>query len=342
MTVSVAIVGAGRMGRAHVAGLCAIEDVTIVGVADVQRDAAEVMAAQSGAEAFTDYQKMLATLRPDAVYLCTPSSDHREQVLFAAENLVNVFVEKPIAANVADALAIADAVERSGILCATGYQWRYNPATDAAREALGALPVSLLGGWWYWTIPQIPWIADRRYGGGQVFDQCTHLIDLMREFAGDVTSVYAAYSKNARFEEELPNWDSYALTMTFAGGAVGTIHSSYATFPGIPDSNGFDLVARELLVRVRLGHVTVFRRNEPPVETHAPDGWTIDQPFMQAVRTSDPALIRSPAREAAKSIAVSLAANYSATTGRIIDMEDFLGNPPPSGELYPNAQPVFA
>jgi predicted dehydrogenase len=329
------------MGRAHVAGLSAIEDVTIVGVADVQRAAADAMATQTDARAFTDYQQMLTTLRPDAVYFCTPSGDHLEQVLFAAENGINVFVEKPIAANVKDALAIADAVERSGILCATGYQWRYSPTTDAAREALGDLPVSLLGGWWYWTIPLIPWIADRRFGGGQVFDQCTHLIDLMRDFAGDVTTVIAAYSKNARSEEELPNWDSYALTMTFAGGAVGTIHSSYATFPGIPDSNGFDAVARELLVRVRLRHVTVFRRDEPPVETHAPDGWTIDQPFIQAVRSNDPGLIRSPAREAAKSIAVSLAANYSATTGRIINMESFMANPPPASEIFPNAQPTF-
>ncbi|MEJ7840048.1 MAG: Gfo/Idh/MocA family oxidoreductase, partial [Thermomicrobiales bacterium] len=319
-----------------------VDDVRIVGVADVQQAAADAMASQTGGQAFTDYQQMLTSLKPDAVYYCTPSSDHLEQVKFAAENGINVFVEKPVAANVGDALAIADAVESSGILCATGYQWRYNPATQAARDALGDLPVSLFGGWWYWTIPMIPWIADRRFGGGQIFDQCTHLIDLMRDFGGDVASVFASYSKNARSEEELPNWDSYALTLTFKGGAVGTIHSSYATFPGIPESNGFDIVARELLIRMRLGRVTVFRRDEEPVETRMPEGWTIDQPFIEAIRTNDASLIRSPARDSAKSIAVSLAANYSATTGKLIDLDQFMASPPPTSDLFPNAQPSFS
>ncbi|MGC4193239.1 MAG: Gfo/Idh/MocA family oxidoreductase [Thermomicrobiales bacterium] len=200
----------------------------------------------------------------------------------------------------------------------------------------------MLGGWWYWTVPVVPWIKDRRFGGGQIFDQCTHLIDLMRDFAGDIDTVYAAYSKNARTEEELPNWDSYALTMAFANGGVGTVHSTYATFPGIPEGNGIDVVAREPFVRIRLGHVTVRRRDSEAEETHMPPGWTIDRPFIDAVRTNDPSLIRATARESAKSIAVSLAATYSATTGGVIDMNDFAANPPPANELFPNAQPAFA
>lgn len=341
MSLSVAIVGAGRMGRTHVKGLASVPDAKITGVADVRLEAAQALADPLGGQAYSDYREMLTTLKPDAVYFCTPSSDHLEQVSFAAQAGINVFVEKPIAANVADAMAIADAVDQAGILCTTGYQWRYNPATDAAREALGDLPVSLFSGWWYWTIPIIPWIADKRYGGGQIFDQCTHLIDLMRYLAGDVTSVYAQYSKNARTEEELPNWDSYSLTLTFDNGGVGSVQSSYATFPGIPESNGLDAIARELLVRIRLGHTTVFRRDAEPVETRSPAGWSIDIPFMEAVRRNDPGLIRSTAREAALSIAVSLASNYSATTGKVVDLADFVANPPAAAEIMPNAQPVF-
>jgi len=342
MTLSVAIVGAGRMGKNHVKGLAGIDGVRITGIADVQQAAADALASQTGAQAFTDYQQMLTSLKPDAVYFCTPSGDHLEQVSFAASEGINVFVEKPVAAGVTDAFAIADAVEQAGILCTTGYQWRYNPATQAARDALGDLPVSLFGGWWYWTIPVIPWIADRRYGGGQIFDQSTHLIDLMRHFGGDVVTVHANYSKNARTEEELPNWDSYAVNLTFAGGAVGTIHSTYATFPGIPEGNGFDMIARELLVRVRLGQVTVFRRDREPEVTRMPEGWSIDQPFIEAVRTGNPDLILSPARDAAKSIAVSLAANYSATSGQTIDLDAFIAAPPPPTELFPNARPSFS
>ncbi len=299
------------------------------------------MAEPLGARVFDDYRALLTTVKPDVAYVCTPASDHLDQVSFAAESGVNVFVEKPLAASVGDAFAIADAVERAGILCGVGYQWRSSPATDSAREALGDLPVSLASGWWYWTVPLVPWIADRRFGGGQVFDQCTHLIDLMRWLAGDIDSVYARYAKNARTEEELPNWDSYSLTLTFANGGVGSIQSSYATFPGIPESNGLDLIARELLVRIRLGHVTIFRRDREPEEVRSPDDWTIDRAFIEAVRRNDPGLIRSTARESARSIAVSLAANHSATTGEVIDLAQFEANPPPAGEIMPNAQPDF-
>lgn len=339
--VSVAIVGAGRMGQAHVDALLGVDDARITSVADVRPDAASSLAQRAGATPFGDYREMLTALRPDAVYFCTPASEHREQVSFAAAEGINVFVEKPIASTVQDAFAIADAVEAAGILCMTGYQWRANPATDAAREALGASPVTLFNGWWYWTIPLIPWIADRRFGGGQVVDQCTHLIDLMRDLAGEVTSVYAAYSENARSEDELPNWDSYSLTLSFADGGVGSIGSSYATFPGIAESNGLDVIARELLVRIRLGHVTVFRRDQTPVDTYAPEGWRIDHDVIAAVRANDPALIRSPARDAARSIAVSLAANHSAVTGEIITMHEFERNPPPVGEIMPNSSPSF-
>jgi len=341
MTVSVAIVGAGRMGQAHISALQGIEDVRITGIADVRPEAAAALATRTGARPFGDYREMLNALEPDAVYFCTPASEHREQVLCAAAQGINLFVEKPIASTVQDAFAIAEAVEAAGILCTTGYQWRSNPATDAAREALGDAPVSLVNGWWYWTIPLVPWIADRRFGGGQIVDQCTHLIDLMRALAGDVTTVYAAYAKNARTEEELPNWDSYSLTLSFANGGVGSIASSYATFPGIAESNGLDVIARELLVRIRLGHVTVFRRDREPVETRAPEAWRIDGDFIAAVRANDPALIRSPVRSAARSIAVSLAANHSAATGEVIRMDEFERNPPPAGTVMPNAKPVF-
>ena len=341
MTVSIAIVGAGRMGQAHVGALEGIEDVRITGIADLRPDAADALATRTGARAFGDYREMLSALAPDGVYFCTPASEHREQVAFAANQGINVFVEKPLASTVQDAFAIADAVEAAGILCTTGYQWRSNPATDAAREVLGDAPVSLVNGWWYWTVPLVPWIADRRFGGGQIVDQGTHLIDLMRDLAGDVTSVYAAYAKNARTEEELPNWDSYSLTLTFANGGVGSIATSYATFPGITESNGFDVIARELLVRIRLGHVTVFRRDQQPVNTRAPAEWRIDGDFIAAVRANDPALIRSPALSAARSIAVSLAANHSATTGEIIRMDEFERSPPPAGTIMPNARPEF-
>lgn len=342
MTLSVAIIGAGRLGRQHAANLQRIKGVRIVAVADIQADQARSLAAEVGGDAHTgDGMEMLERVRPDIVYICTSAHDHAEAMVAAAERGINIFVEKPLATTVAAARRAAEAVERAGVLCTVGYQWRYNPATDAARAALGGLPIALLAGWWYWTIPPIPWFRDKRWGGGQIYDQTTHLTDLMRLVAGEATEVHALYTRNAIPEEELPNWDASAVNLRFASGAVGSVHCTYALFPGIPNDNGVDIAAREVMARVNLGQTTVFRRGVPPEVTAEPPGWSIDHAFIPIVRANDPAAIRSTARDAMQSMAVTLAANYSAVTGKVITMAEFIAHPPTDVPIMPNERPPF-
>ncbi len=342
MTLSVAIIGAGRMARYHAANLQRIGGVRIVAVADVQADQAASLAAEVGATAYIgDGLEMLHRVRPDLVYICSSAHDHAGAMVAAAERGINIFAEKPLAANMAEAWRAVGAVERAGVLCTVGYQWRYNPATDAARAALDGLPVALLAGWWYWTIPPIPWFRDKRWGGGQIYDQATHLTDLMRLVAGEVTTVHAAYTRNAVPEAELPNWDASAVTLRFAGGAVGSIHCTYALFPGIPNDNGVDIAARNLLARVNLGQTTLFRPDTAPEVIAEPPGWSIDHAFIPIVQRNNPAAIRSTARDALQSVAVTLAANYSAVTGKVVEMADFVANPPTDVPIMPNARPPF-
>ena len=341
MTVAVAVVGAGRMGQMHAANLRALAGVRIVAVADVQQSAAEDLAAADEAAAFTDYREMLERAKPDLVYLCTSAFDHAEPMIFAAERGINIFVEKPLAASLADARAAVAAVERHGVLCTVGYQWRYNPATDAVRNALADLPIALLAGWWYWTIPPVPWFRDKRWGGGRIFDQATHLTDLMRFVAGEVGEVYAAYTRNAVPEAELPNWDANVVSLKFPSSAVGSLHTTYALFPGIPNSHGVDIAARDLLVRVNLGRATIFRPGADPEVVDEPEGWNIDRAIIPIVQRNDPAAIRSTARDAMHSLAVTLAANYAAVTGRVVDLAAFLAQPPTDAAIMPIERPPF-
>jgi predicted dehydrogenase len=339
---SVAIIGAGRMGRQHAASLQQIESVRTVAVADVQADQVRSLAAELGADAYVgDGIEMLERVRPDIVYICTSAHDHAGPMVAAAERGINIFVEKPFAATMADAQRAVEAVERAGVLCTVGYQWRYNPATDAARAALDGLPIALLAGWWYWTIPPIPWLRDKRWGGGQIYDQATHLTDLMRLFAGEVTEVHAVYTRNATPEADLPNWDASVVTLKFASGAVGSVHCTYALFPGIPESNGVDIAARERMARVSLGRATILRPGTAPEVIDEPPGWTMDRAFIASVQGNDRAAIRSTARDAMHSLAVTLAANYSAVTGKVVTMEDFIAHTPTDAPIMPNERPPF-
>ena len=64
--------------------------------------------------------------------------------------------------------------------------------------------------------------------------------------------------------------------------------------------------------------------------------------FIPIVRRNDAAAIRATAREAMLSIAVSLAANYSAVTGKVVALDEFIAAPPDDAPIMPNERPVFA
>ncbi len=70
----------------------------------------------------------------------------------------------------------------------------------------------------------------------------------------------------------------------------------------------------------------------------APTPPRIDRAFIDAVRRNDPGAIRAPAGESAASIAISLAANYSAVTGKVVDMKEFVANPPDDAVIMPDAR----
>jgi len=94
-------------------------------------------------------------------------------------------------------------------------------------------------------------------------------------------------------------------------------------------------------VRVNLARTVVFRRDQPPVETPAVVGWNIDQTIIPIFARNDAAAIRATARQSMLSLAVTLAANYSAETGKIVDLAEFVANPPTDVAIMPDARPAF-
>src|SRR5262249_43416149 len=156
-----------------------------------------------------------------------------------------VYLEKPIARTSDDAAEIVAAAERSGTVCAVGYQWH-------ALDLLEDLPGLLAG-------PQSrpprrprirptqrrPAVGDmRRAGGGNLLERGSHHLDLVRTVAGEVVSVQAAGGRVrlARSAGEAGDIDD-ALTMMLelASGALATVVVAW-TQPGQPGSYGLDVI----------------------------------------------------------------------------------------------------
>ncbi|MBK8047465.1 MAG: Gfo/Idh/MocA family oxidoreductase [Anaerolineales bacterium] len=322
----IGFIGAGRMANEH-AGLIHTEpDVDFVAASDTDAGRAEAFAAKWGCVAYTDHRLMLERERLDGVYICTPTPEHAAAGLDCAEHGVAMYIEKPLDLDLRAANRLVEEVERKGLIAVNALQWRYSEAFRRAEALIDGAPIALVNLRWYWTRPPIRWMWDRKIVGGQIVDQSIHLVDVARAIAGDITVVYAAYNeRQVNQEDEFTNWDGYALTLHFARGAVGVCAGTYALFSQIQKEPAADFCLRDRMVRVTDKRVQLYTptgveewANTVPLHTG------VNRAFIEAVRTGDPASIRTPLRTGLETTAIVLAANRSAATGQPVTVADFL------------------
>jgi predicted dehydrogenase len=137
----VAVVGAGAFGRNHLRVYRELQDagqqVELVAVVDQNAAVAAEAAAKFGVLAFESVAACLSSVgRLDAASVCVPTVHHAT----AAEPLlaagVDLLVEKPLAANLADADRILELARMHGRIVQAGHLERFNPAVTAARRHL--------------------------------------------------------------------------------------------------------------------------------------------------------------------------------------------------------------
>ena len=331
MKVRVGVIGTGRRGKQHLRQLAKKQDVEVPAICDILPDVAAEAAKIANSHSYLDYREMLDKEELDAVVVATPAPVHADPTVLALEAGMAVMCEKPLAWSLKDALRIVEAAKRTGQICETGYQWRHNPLLPVAMEHLGDSGIALVRGVWYHTVPLVESIRDVSTGGGQIFDQSTHIIDLARVFAGDVTSLYAAYTLNARSKADFDNydnWDGYAVTMNYESGAVGSFGSTYALFLGHGEPVTLDIVGSEILVKVLGEKIIVITPDGRQELGSDMEGFTAQSDimgnFVKAVATQDRALVKSPPADSVKSLATTTAANLSAKTGQIVSPDELI------------------
>lgn len=329
--IPIAFIGAGRMAQLHVEHLQQIGGVRVAAACDADWERAQAFCARWGGTAYRDHCELLAKESPAAVYICTPTPSHAAIGLDCVAAGVALFVEKPLDLDLAAARRLVGAAEDRGLPAMTAFQWRYTEAYRRAEELIAeeraaGRGVALVNLRWYWTRPPLRWMWQRELAGGQLVDQSIHLLDVSRGLVGEIETVYAAYSRSqANHEAEFDNWDGYAVTLRYAGGAVGVSASTYALFPEIQEPPRVDISLRDRLVRVTDRGLQVFTPGgvqewPNPEPLHRP----LDRAFLTAVRTGDPAHIRTPLRTGLVSTAAALAANRSAACGEPVNVAAFL------------------
>lgn len=273
--------GRGNYGHDIDLAFVGHDNVEVVAVADEDTAGARRIAARTGApRIYTSYHEMLDRENLDLVGVAPRWPDcHREMVIAAAEHGAHVYCEKPLAPTLADTDAMLAACERTGVRIAVAHQKRVLPATQQARQmvANGAIGrLRILRGYGK---------CDRRGGAQDLMVLGTHVLDLMRSFAGDARWVDGRLTATARDvtasdvrpgEENIGPiaGDGVFATYGFGNGVVGTFESFVDDHGGGSDYFGLDLIGTSGILSLRGGLAkTVHFYPRPIVVPGAPYEW---------------------------------------------------------------------
>jgi predicted dehydrogenase len=182
MSLRVAVIGVGHLGKHHARILSSLPGVELVAVADTNRARAEEIAAASGTRAVFDFHELIGSV--DAVTIAVPTELHRDVALPFLKAGVPALVEKPIARSLGEADQLIEAAAGAGVVLAVGQTERFNPALAAARPLITDprfIEVHRLG-----TFP------ERSLDIDVVFDLMIHDLDVVLSVVdSDVESIEA-------------------------------------------------------------------------------------------------------------------------------------------------------
>jgi UDP-N-acetylglucosamine 3-dehydrogenase len=217
------VVGVGTMGRHHARVYSELDGVELVGVADPDERCRTQVARRTGAHAYDHYQRLFESEKLDVVSVALPTSLHREAVLSAFAHGVHVLVEKPIAANVDEAVALIRQREQNGLTLAVGHIERHNPAV---LELLRRLREGGLGRVFQVHSRRMSPFPAYVHDVGVTLDLATHEIDVIRSLVGaPLLRVYAEINRNVHATQE----DSLVSTLRFANGVIGSLNVNWVT-----------------------------------------------------------------------------------------------------------------
>lgn len=134
--VGVGIVGCGNISRRYVTGMRRFGRLRLVGCADLIPELAEKLADEAGITAYPTIEELLADPAVEVVVNITPPVAHASVTVAALDAGKHVYVEKPIAARLADVAAMFDAAERNDRLLGSAPDTFLGSAGQTARAAI--------------------------------------------------------------------------------------------------------------------------------------------------------------------------------------------------------------
>ncbi|MGH3150683.1 MAG: Gfo/Idh/MocA family protein, partial [Streptosporangiaceae bacterium] len=284
-----------------------------------------------GCPAEPDLAALLARPDIEVVCVCVPSGLHAEVGIRAARAGKHLVVEKPIDVSLAAADRLIGAARAAGVALTVISQHRFDPGLAELRRlldagALGRLVLGEASTKWYRRqayYDSAAWRGTYAMDGGSLMNQGVHYVDLLRWCLGPAAEVTAVCTTQAH---QIEVEDTALAIVRFASGAVGTILSSTAAYPGF--AQRLEITGTAGTVIVEDGQIT--RRALAAGDSQAAPAAGAGQPGTSAADPAGPDTGR-PETAAADPAALEVA-SHAAQLADLLAAVDSGGEPAVTGQ----------
>lgn len=271
MTLSIALLGAGRIGKVHARAITSNPNAKLVAVADAFPQAAEAISAQYGCPVRT-IEEIEGAKDIDAVAICSPTNTHADLIERFARAGKAIFCEKPIDLNLARVRACLETVEKTGATLMVGFNRRFDPHFAAVHAAIhsgkiGAVEMVTITS----RDPGAPPAEYIKVSGGIFRDMTIHDFDMARFMLGEEpTRIYASAAVlTDPAIASLGDFDSASVVLTTKSGRQCMISNSRRATYGydqrveVHGSRGVVMVENQRPISIELADANGYTR--PPL-----------------------------------------------------------------------------
>jgi UDP-N-acetylglucosamine 3-dehydrogenase len=240
------VIGLGKMGKLHFLNASHMNDVKVVAVADKNKRNRKV-AEKHHVKTYDDYEKLVDSEELDAVIISLPNFLKRESIFYATEKGLDIFVDKPLARNLAEAQEIVRKVNAENVRLMVGVNYRYFDSVQKVKKMLDegivgdvviATSELIMDG--PFSHPLVPkpvpewWFDKEKAGGGALLDLGYHLIDLFNWMFGDLKIEFS----NLGYRFGLPIEDSATVVIkSTKNGVNGIVNAGWFSKMIFPNFN---------------------------------------------------------------------------------------------------------
>jgi predicted dehydrogenase len=244
--VKVGIIGLGHMGQLNMLNAMRVDGVKVVAGAD-KSEKNRNYAERFHVKTYDDYSKLIDIEDLDAVVISLPNFLKKEGVFNAAEKGLDIFLDKPLSRNLAEAQEMVRKVKKENVRMMVGVNYRYFPCVQKLKkrldngeigDALIATSELILNGPISHAVVPVPvpewWLSKELAGGGALLDLGYHLIDILNWLMGDFNVAYS----NLGHKLHLPVEDAGTIILqSKRKDATGVVNIGWFSKSIFPDFN---------------------------------------------------------------------------------------------------------